>query len=128
MICNIPCRITQRQLAAAVDSIGFAGKYDFLYAPRARGGSSPSIGYSFINMKCIEDVPVFVEAMTGYTFEGTFSKKKCMVKRARIQGLEGNADQFPSNRLRRNRWNTPLTGKLGAEGEASRLPQGQEPP
>jgi len=118
MICNIPCRITQKQLAAAVDALGFSGKYDFLYAPRARGGSSPSIGYSFINMKSIDDVAPFIATMTGYTFEGTCSKKSCVVKRARIQGLNSHKDQFPVNRLRRNRWNSPLTNAASAAAAA----------
>jgi len=109
MICNIPCRITQRQLAAVVNSLGFEGKYNFLYAPRARGGSSPCIGYSFINFNSCEDVPGFIRAFTGYQFEGTVSKKRCIVKKARIQGLVGNTDQFPASKLRRKCWNTRTT-------------------
>lgn len=84
MICNIPCRTTQKQLAAAVDSLGFAGKYDFLYIPRARGGSSPSIGYGFVNLFSPEDVHSFTSAITGYKFEGSQSAKRCVVKPARL--------------------------------------------
>lgn len=108
MICNIPCRISQRQVVAAVDALGFAGKYDCIYTPRARGGSSPSIGYAFINLLSPEDGQAFINAMTGYQFEGTYSAKRCAVKPARIQGLGGAGEHLPNNRLRRNCWNPPL--------------------
>jgi len=107
MICNIPCRVTQRQLVATVEALGFKDKYDYLYIPRAHGGSSSSIGYGFINMLDEKDVPNFIQAITGYRFEGTYSMKRCEVRRARIQGLMQNAEQFPTSRQKRSRWNAP---------------------
>jgi len=120
MICNIPCRVTQRQLVATVEALGFKDKYDYLYIPRAHGGSSSSIGYGFINMLDEKDVLEFIAAITGYRFEGTYSLKRCEVRRARIQGLMQNAEQFPTSRQKRSRWNAPHlpTGHPKAKGNA----------
>lgn len=107
MICHIPCRISRKQLAAAVDSLGFAGKYHSIYTPRARGGSSPSLGYAFINLLSAKDGPAFIRAMTGYHFEGACSTKRCAVQPARIQSA-ADAAYLPTSCSRRNCWSPPL--------------------
>merc|ERR1719272_2290208 len=49
MICNIPCRVSQRTITEAIDQVGFAGTYDFVYLPdRRRGRPSGNLGYAFV--------------------------------------------------------------------------------
>lgn len=97
MICNLPCSVTQQRLGKAVDSIGFLGKYDFLYLPTKRrqyqGGPKnrlSNLGYAFINFPCPEDATRFCQAFAGYRFQGTLSNKVCAVRPAHVQGASCN--------------------------------------
>jgi hypothetical protein len=97
MICNIPCRITLQQLVEVIDSMGFAGKYDFLHLPIGGGssaGSRSNLGYGFINFADPVDAEPFRKAFMNYQFEGTSSAKVCTVRPAHIQGLENNILHF----------------------------------
>merc|ERR1712151_56498 len=93
MICNVPCSVSQSQLAEAVDSIGFAGKYNFLYLP-VKGRSSKSgasvrrsnLGYGFIDFTSAEDASSFTYKFTGFRFQGTKSQKSCEVRAAHVHG------------------------------------------
>jgi hypothetical protein len=97
MVCNIPCRITQQQLADVVDGMGFADKYDFLYLPtggRSSTVGSSNLGYGFINFMDPNDCDPFMRSFTNYQFQGTSSTKVCTVRPAHIQGLENNILRF----------------------------------
>eukprot|EP00929_Paragymnodinium_shiwhaense_P048170 TRINITY_DN24396_c0_g2_i1.p1 TRINITY_DN24396_c0_g2~~TRINITY_DN24396_c0_g2_i1.p1 ORF type:complete len:526 (-),score=110.82 TRINITY_DN24396_c0_g2_i1:152-1729(-) len=90
MLCNIPCRATQQQVVDAVNSLGFAGTYDFIHLPT--GGrmskhtkNTTNLGYCFINFLHPETGSCFTSAFEGYTFACTTSLKKCTVKPAHIQ-------------------------------------------
>jgi hypothetical protein len=93
MICNVPCSVSPQQLSEAVDSMGFAGKYDFLYLPvkgrPSKSGQSvrrSNLGYGFIDFSCHQDAQKFIESFTGYQFAGTTSVKRCEVRAAHLQG------------------------------------------
>mmetsp|Transcript_21348 Transcript_21348/g.47237 ORF Transcript_21348/g.47237 Transcript_21348/m.47237 type:complete len:426 (-) Transcript_21348:142-1419(-) len=113
MICNIPCRVTQPQLAQVVDSLGFENQYNFLYLPsgsRSSAGSS-NLGYGFINFADPENAEKFKRAFINYRFDGTSSQKVCRVRPAYIQGLENNLQHFGRNGSR-NRVNTQQHASL----------------
>jgi hypothetical protein len=96
MLCNIPCRITQEQLAEAIDSVGFKDKYDFLYLPSG-GRSSKSganLGYGFINFVDPSCIDAFTEEFESFKFHRTSSQKVCTVKPAHVQGFENNMRSF----------------------------------
>jgi len=84
MISNIPCGVLLQPLAAAIDSSGFAGKYDLLHLPGIWNKKS-NIGYAFINFPRQEDAIKFAKEFDGHRFEGK-SKKVVRIKPARVQG------------------------------------------
>lgn len=97
MIRNIPCRVTQQQLVDVIDSMGFSGKYDFLYLPtggRSSTTGSSNLGYGFINFIDPEFAEPFTDTFQNFQFEGTSSTKVLTVKPAHIQGLENNIVHF----------------------------------
>jgi hypothetical protein len=105
MICHIPCRITQQELAKAVDDMGYGGKYDFLYIPtggRSNIGSS-NVGYGFVNFHEADVALQFANQFTGFKFQGISSSKSCAVKPAHIQGLAANMNHFCRLPLARHR-------------------------
>jgi len=90
MLCGIPCRIRREDVIAALDSEGFAGKYDFVHVP----GAASSLGYAFINFVDSEAASSFSTQFTGYRFAGTNSAKVCSVKAACFQGLQANSQKM----------------------------------
>jgi len=92
MLCNLPCRLTQQQLAGIIESLGFGGKYDFMYLPASRG--SANLGYGFVNFKTPEDATRFSAAFTNYRVLHSRSTKVFSVKPARLQGRAALMEQF----------------------------------
>jgi len=95
MICNIPCRLSQEAVVAAIHSVGFAGTYDFVYLPdRKRGAhgarASGNIGYAFVNFKGPHHAENFVASFDNFQFPGTHSAKRCTLKYAHCQGFDAN--------------------------------------
>lgn len=122
MVCNVPCSVSQQQLSEAVDSMGFAGKYDFLYLPvkgrPSKSGQSvrrSNLGYGFIDFSCPRDAQKFIESFTGYQFAGTTSVKRCEVRAAHLQGSAGHqtAVRAPSSADR------PWPAACGAAGSVA---------
>lgn len=110
MITNIPCRYGEDALVQAIASVGFAGKYDFVYVPKRNASQDGNIGYAFVNFKDFEDAEAFAFAFHNYRFEGSKSLKACEVKRAHHQGfnphdhcLGGNDRPSNPRRSRRQR-------------------------
>lgn len=89
MICNIPCRIAQAELADVVDNFGFKEKYDYLYLPtggRSSKAGISNLGYGFINFPEARDTEDFYRTFTGYKFDGTPSLKETSLRPAHVQG------------------------------------------
>jgi len=98
MLRNIPNRYTQRQLLSELNSIGFAGRFDFLYLPVDRSTES-SVGYSFINFLTVGDAQMALEvfgAGNGYRFQNyrAGTAKIGSVSVAHLQGLEANIAHY----------------------------------
>jgi len=89
MLCNIPCRFNNDDIAEAIDSVGFAGLHDFINAPGRWGKRCNNIGYAFVHFKTPEIAARFSEVFQGYQFKGTCSQKRCEVKSAHMQGFNG---------------------------------------
>lgn len=118
MICNVPCRITQAAVIDGLDSVGFAGTYNFVYLPDrrqkfSRARASGNLGYAFVDFKSTQDAEDFVFAFEGYEFPGTYSSKRCTVRYAHEQGF--NASNSMSSRTSKgnhSRNRPPLTKLL----------------
>jgi len=90
MICDLPCSITQPLLCEAIDTLGFARKYDLLHLPaagRSMLACASNLGYGFINFREPQDAVLFAQAFDGYKFDSTGSTKVCKVRQARVQGV-----------------------------------------
>mmetsp|Transcript_107276 Transcript_107276/g.298840 ORF Transcript_107276/g.298840 Transcript_107276/m.298840 type:complete len:210 (+) Transcript_107276:2-631(+) len=97
MIRNIPCSITQRQLAEVVAELGYGGKFDLLFMPtpnRPSASANSNLGYGFVNFTHAADAESFAEAIEGYRFQGTASVKVCTAQPAHVQGFDGTLDQL----------------------------------
>eukprot|EP00929_Paragymnodinium_shiwhaense_P093733 TRINITY_DN53985_c0_g1_i2.p1 TRINITY_DN53985_c0_g1~~TRINITY_DN53985_c0_g1_i2.p1 ORF type:complete len:559 (-),score=85.61 TRINITY_DN53985_c0_g1_i2:89-1765(-) len=95
MICNVPCRVTPRQVEDAVNSLGFANKYDYIHLPtggRSRKNKS-NLGYGFINFLNPADGRCFALAFHAYAFEKSTSSKTITVKPSFIQTTRQEAMQ-----------------------------------
>jgi hypothetical protein len=95
MICALPFQITGDRLIAAIDSLGFAGLYDFVYIPSRSTKKHPklkqgNVGYGFVNFRHSEDAAYFATVFSSYKFPGVASTKQISVRPAACQGYEAN--------------------------------------
>lgn len=89
-ISNIPCRITQDNLAETISECGFEGTWDFLYVPnggRSGRARSVNLGYGFVNFLSDKDCLAFASCFEGFRFEGTNGRNPCSVRPAKSQGV-----------------------------------------
>jgi len=92
MLRNVPSVYTQATLAHEIDSLGFAGTYDYLFLPNDRAMKG-SIGYAFVNFERPEDAVRFRFVLTGHRFRlatGGRGRKTGEVCMARRQGPRQN--------------------------------------
>jgi len=86
MIRNLPCRVTSAVLVEEIHQKGFAGRYDFVYVPPSHRPKT-NLGYAFVNLMDEADEEAFKLAFDGFRFDGTTSRKVCVVQRAHHQGI-----------------------------------------
>jgi hypothetical protein len=96
MIRNIPNRYTQRELICELESLGFTGTFDFLYAP-IDFGTMGNVGYAFVNF--MDPIPAerCREVVDGYTFKKHQQKTRTKVAKvsvAHLQGLQANIRHY----------------------------------
>jgi len=95
MLSNLPCCVSQEELAAIINRGGFEDRYDYLYLPKpARGGRTQNISYGFINLLTPKVAKDFIQCFQGHVFEGTSSSKVMQVKPAKVQGFSKNVCNF----------------------------------
>jgi hypothetical protein len=92
MICDIPCRIGRNEFVSAIESLGFAGAYEFIHLPCRYGHEDANIGYGFVHFHRPQDAARFAAAFEGFKFPGFKSNKKCTVKVAKQQGFNGSLE------------------------------------
>lgn len=106
MMQNLPCRSTRAEILAEIDSLGFAGRYNYFYQPPNRG-QRLSRGYAFIGFATPEVAAEFVAVMHNRPLSCRESTKLVQVLPARIQGLEENMRSFRGTRAAGKAW-SPL--------------------
>jgi len=97
MVRNIPCCITQQQLADIIDEMGYDRKYDLLFVPpdgRPTAAGRSNLGYGFVNFISVADAESFAQDFEGYRFKGTASIKVGTTKPAHVQGFENTLQHF----------------------------------
>lgn len=95
MIRNIPNLYTQRELIAELEELGFAGTFDFLYAPLDKG-TLANVGYSFVNFINHEWAQKCASVLHQHRFRRhrKVSGRTASVSVAHIQGLEKNLAHY----------------------------------
>eukprot|EP00446_Apocalathium_sp_SHHI-4_P041156 CAMPEP_0177345926 /NCGR_PEP_ID=MMETSP0368-20130122/28906_1 /TAXON_ID=447022 ORGANISM="Scrippsiella hangoei-like, Strain SHHI-4" /NCGR_SAMPLE_ID=MMETSP0368 /ASSEMBLY_ACC=CAM_ASM_000363 /LENGTH=436 /DNA_ID=CAMNT_0018807531 /DNA_START=12 /DNA_END=1319 /DNA_ORIENTATION=- len=100
MMRNLPNRYSQQMLVDEINSVGFAGGFDFLYLP-IDPETSANKGYAFIS---------FVDNLTSWNFKVAYEGKQMMrfnsnkyvsVSRAALQGFEANYAHYATARCSR---------------------------
>merc|ERR1719409_2476320 len=66
MIRNMPNNYTREMLLELVDSMGFAGSYDFAYLP-VDFQSQAGLGYAFINFATVADAQLCFDRFEGFS-------------------------------------------------------------
>jgi len=69
VIKNLPEKCTNKTIITLLDQFGFAGKYDFLYAPTDFRNYS-AFGYAFVNMVSHEMGQVVIDVLDGFLMSG----------------------------------------------------------
>lgn len=96
MLRNIPNRYSQHELIEELGVLGFAGSFDFLYAPMDFG-TMGNVGYAFINFTSSDWAARFQLDLEGFVFakhQKKSVKKVSTVSVAHLQGLEANLHHY----------------------------------
>lgn len=96
MIRNIPNRYTQQEMIEELDSLGFAGSFDFFYAP-IDFGTMGNVGYAFVNFVDPRWAARCCEQLDGFVFgkhQQRTRKKVATVSVAHLQGLQANIRHY----------------------------------
>jgi hypothetical protein len=91
MLCGLPCRLEDRDVVAAIKSVGYAGKYEFVYLPQRRRNNkrSGNMGYAFVHFSLPATAKAFAEAIHNFKFQRTTSTKSIVAKPAHMQRFDG---------------------------------------
>jgi hypothetical protein len=94
MLRNIPYSEGQLGVLSMIEERGFAGRFDFFYAP-LDFSSANNLGYAFVNFPDPEAVSEFFAVFDGLRVakEG-WSQKDLQVCWARVQGLHPNVEHY----------------------------------
>jgi len=94
MIRNMPNNYTREMLLELVDTMGFAGSYDFAYLP-VDFQSQAGLGYAFINFGSVADAQACFDTFEGFSNWKLPSEKVCTVTwSSPTQGLESHIDRY----------------------------------
>jgi len=94
MIRNMPNNYTREMLLELVDSMGFAGTYDFAYLP-VDFQSQAGLGYAFLNFMTVADARACFERFEGFSNWTVPSEKVCTVTwSSPTQGLEAHIERY----------------------------------
>jgi len=115
MIRNMPNNYTRDMLLELVDSMGFAGLYDFAYLP-VDFQSQAGLGYAFINFATVADAQLCFDRFEGFSNWKVPSEKVCTVTwSSPTQGLEAHIERYK---------NSPVMHGSAGRVEASPLAAG----
>lgn len=100
MLKNLPNKYTQQQLREEIDSLGFAGCYDFFYLP-VDAKTNANKGYAFMNFVTTDYALLFRWQFDGRKMNFFNSQKVVSVVPAALQGLEKNYAHYSNTRVNR---------------------------
>jgi hypothetical protein len=97
MLRNMPNNYTREMLLDLVDSMGFAGTYDFAYLP-VDFKSQAGLGYAFVNFTSSTDALKCFETFEGFSDWTVPSEKICTVTwGSPYQGLEAHIERYQNS-------------------------------
>jgi len=98
MLRNIPNAYTRRMLMSELDTLGFQGKYDFVYLP-IDSTTQWNVGYAFVNLEDEATAKKLMRTMDGHQFQHcrTSKKRVAQISPAHIQGIEKNLEHLRSS-------------------------------
>jgi len=97
MIRNMPNNYTREMLLELVDSMGFAGAYDFAYLP-VDFQSQAGLGYAFINFGTVADATSCFDRLEGFSDWKVPSEKVCTVTwSSPTQGFEAHIERYQNS-------------------------------
>jgi len=97
MIRNMPNNYTRAMLLELVDSMGFAGAYDFAYLP-VDFNSQAGLGYGFINFLTVADAQSCFDRLEGFSDWKVPSEKVCTVTwSSPTQGFEAHIERYQNS-------------------------------
>jgi hypothetical protein len=91
---NLPNNYSKEEVMALIDSMGFAGSYDYFYLPLDfKKGSN--LGYAYVNFVSVAKAKECFAAFDGFR-EWPFgvSQKICEVCWGKVQGYEANVKKW----------------------------------
>jgi hypothetical protein len=97
MLRNMPNNYTREMLLELIDSMGFAGTYDFAYLP-IDFSSQAGLGYAFINFVSPEKALLCFDVFEGFSDWTVPSEKVCTVTwSSPYQGLENHIERYQNS-------------------------------
>ena len=94
MLRNVPYSEGQLGVLTLIEERGFAGRFDFFYAP-LDFSSANNLGYAFVNLPDPEAVSEFYAVFDGLRVaKDGWSQKDLQVCWARVQGLNPNVEHY----------------------------------
>lgn len=97
MMRNIPNDYTRSMLLDLLDSMGLAGKYDFLYLPMDFGKMA-GLGYAFVNFVSHADADLARHTLHGFNQWKIQSQKVCAVCWGQpLQGFNAHIERYRSS-------------------------------
>merc|ERR1719478_997786 len=97
MLRNMPNNYTRDMLLELVDSMGFAGLYNFAYLP-VDFQSQAGLGYAFINFATVADAQLCFERFEGFSNWNVPSEKVCTVTwSSPTQGFEAHVERYKNS-------------------------------
>jgi RNA recognition motif-containing protein len=90
---NLPNNFTRDELLELMDAQGFAGSYNFFYAP-VDFTSGALVGYAFVNFVSLKEANRFIIHFQGFSAWGLRSEKVAEVQWSSCQGLEEHVERY----------------------------------
>eukprot|EP00928_Gymnodinium_smaydae_P076880 TRINITY_DN5997_c0_g2_i2.p1 TRINITY_DN5997_c0_g2~~TRINITY_DN5997_c0_g2_i2.p1 ORF type:complete len:272 (-),score=29.43 TRINITY_DN5997_c0_g2_i2:94-909(-) len=100
MVRDIPCKVNYERMMSELKSLGFDGRYDFLYFPKSLRDRKSNRCFCFVNFESPDVAMLFVTKFAKFRFEGIQSQNFARVGRAMVQGRKANVSQASSARNR----------------------------
>lgn len=99
MLKNLPVGLSREMLTRALDQVGFAGGYNFVYVP-VSFRTKASMCYAFVNMLDTEVAQRCFSALMGFTQWGIPTDKVCEVTWSdKLQGLPQHIERYRNSPL-----------------------------